>query len=99
MLPISSPPTIDPLSDELLTDSQVAKRLGVTPITVWRYRTKGRRKIQLPAIPYGHGYVTTEACIRWWFAELQQAGPQVRPQQRRRQLDPTLEAECEAAGI
>lgn len=95
------PPVIDPLSDELLSDSKVAKLLKVSPISIWRLRTKGKRGVKLPAIPYGRGAVTTREAIRWFFAELQRRDqePREHQQRRRRTVDPALIAECERAGI
>ena len=93
--------TIDPLSDDLIVgDAAIAKLLGVSPMTIWRYRTKGRRGIRLPNISWGRKPATTREAIRWWFAEIQRQDlSPIEYKIRRRQVDPALEAECEAAGI
>ena len=99
-MPIDPPPAIDPFDDELLTDAQVAKLLKISPLSVWRYRAKGRHGVRLPSIPYGSRHVTTREAIRWFYAELQRRQQQPREHQpRRRHIDPALEAECEAAGV
>lgn len=100
----TEPPIIDPLdSEQHLTYAQAAKLWPgrkVSPHTVWRCASKGKRGIKLPTIPTGRGCVTTREAIRWFFAELQRARHEANtPRPRRRQLDPALEAECEAAGI
>lgn len=94
-----SPPTIDPLDDDLLTFSQAAKLLSVSPPTVWRYATQGKRGVKLPTIPWGSKRVTTAACIRWWFAQLQARDAQADGPPSRRAVDARIDAECEAAGI
>lgn len=94
------PPTINPLVDDLLNDSQVAKLLKISPLSVWRYRSKGKRGVKLPSVPYGRGVVTTREAIQWFFAELQRIDREPREHhQRRRQLDEATIAECEALGI
>ena len=98
----SPPPAIDPFDTENhLSYAQAGKAMPepVSPTSVWRYATKGKRGIKLPTIPTKSGPVTTRAAIRWWFARLQLADQQPTSPRSRRQLDPELEAECEAAGI
>ncbi len=95
---MSTSPAIDPFQDDLLTDAQVGRLLGVSPLTVWRYRTKGKQSVKLPAVPFGRKYVTSPECVRWFVAQLQQA-EQPERQPGRRELDPELAAACEAAGI
>lgn len=97
----SSPPIIDIITDDLLTDSKVDKLLGVSPASVCRYRLKGRAGVRLPSTWYGRKKVTTRAAIDWWQAEVQRSIRQ-QPEtmrQRRRMLDPALERECEEAGV
>lgn len=94
----NTPPPIDPFKSDLLTDAQVGRLLGVSPFSVWRYRTKGKRGVKLPAVPFGRKYVTSPECVRWFVAQLQQA-EQPQRQPRRREIDPELAAACEAAGI
>lgn len=95
-------PIIDIVEDELLTDPQVGRLLGVSPASVCRYRLKGKSGVRLPWTWHGRKKVTTRACISWWQREVQliiQNGPVHQRQSRRRELDPGLVAECEAAGI
>ena len=96
----SPPPTINPIDDDVLTDAQAARLLGVSPLSIWRYRVKGKAGVKLPSVSWGRKRVTNRAAIDWWFAELQRAEQQpVAPRSRRQQLDPATEAACEAAGI
>ena len=97
-------PLIDPLDrDEHLTYAQAAKLWPggpVSPHTVWRAASKGKRGIKLPTIPAGKGSVTSRAAVRWFFAQIQQQTQEPAPaRSHRRQIDPALEAECQAAGI
>ncbi|MBX2851632.1 MAG: hypothetical protein KTR15_07805 [Phycisphaeraceae bacterium] len=96
-----SSPIIDPIEDELLTDAQVGRLLGVSPASVCRYRMKGKRGVKLPWTWCGRRRVTTRACLDWWHRELQRAAQDIESidNAQSRQLDPALEAECEAAGI
>lgn len=96
---LDTPPIINPLEDDLLTDSQVGKLLGVSPVTIWRYRTKGKRGVVLPSIPWGHGHVTTAEAVKWFFAQLQHRQVAEPGAPSRRAIDAAVEAECEAAGI
>lgn len=103
----SPPPVIDPIDDasELLPDAAVGKILKVSPTTIWRWRTKGRLGVRLPAIPHRRGYATTRAAVRWFYSEIQrrQQNADYSPTPRRRpgtkaERD-ALDAECAAAGI
>jgi len=99
----SESPLIDPLDrDEHLTYAQAAKLWpggAVSPHTVWRAASKGKGGIKLPTIPAGKGRVTSRDAIRWYFAQLQRRTEPDATRSTRRQLDPALEAECQAAGI
>lgn len=97
----NSPPIIDVIEDELLSDSQVGRLLGVSPASVCRYRMKGKHGVKLPWTWHGRKKVTTRTCIGWWQAKVQRA---IRSQDSpcrpsRRVLDPELAAECEELGI
>ncbi|MEO0514160.1 MAG: DUF1580 domain-containing protein [Planctomycetota bacterium] len=74
----STAPLIDPTDENLLSLAQAAKLICVdgrnpSPITVWRWATRGKRGVKLPAVPLGRGLVTTEAAMRWFSAKLQLA--------------------------
>jgi len=96
-----SPPVIDIIEDELLTDAQVGRLLAVSPASVCRYRLKGRCGVRLPWTWHGRRKVTTRPCIDWWLRAIQSAAQDRYAQglPNRRELDPTLESECEAAGV
>lgn len=94
-------PTIDLIEDDLLTDPQVGRLLGVSPASVCRYRMKGRCGVKLPWMWYGRRKVTNRAAIDWWQAAVQRA---IRNQDSpsrtsKRLLDPALARECEDAGV
>lgn len=99
------PPTINPLTDDLLPDSATAKRLGVSPVTVWRWRKKGRCGVRLPSVPYRSGWGTTAEAIAWFYREIQrrQQEGDYSPAPRKRPGTlaerEALDAECAAAGI
>lgn len=104
-IPSSSFPAIDPFDKQShLTYAQAAKiwpGRKVSPHTVWRCASKGKREIKLPTIDTPDGARTTREAIRWFFTELQRVKQQqsIESRPRRRQLDPAIIAECEAAGI
>lgn len=96
-------PLIDPLDrDEHLTYAQAGKLWPggpVSPHTVYRATTKGKRGVVLPTIPAGKTHVTTREAIRWYFAQVQRSNEPKPARSSRRELDPAIAAECEAAGI
>jgi hypothetical protein len=49
---VPSVPTTQPTGVEYLTPAQAAKRLGVSPRTLWRYQDAGR--VQPVLLPSGH---------------------------------------------
>lgn len=95
------PPVINIIDDDLLTDSKVARLLGVSPASVCRYRLKGRCGVRLPWTWHGRKKVTTRPCIDWWLREVQRAAQaryaEARPS--RREIDPALERECVENGV
>ena len=97
----SPPPIIDLIDDQLLSDPQVGRLLGVSPASVCRYRLKGRCGVRLPWTWHGRKKVTTRACIDWWQVQVQRAAQQAGSSTRRSRhgLDPAIAAQCEAAGI
>ena len=94
-----TPPIINVFKDDLLYDDDIARTLGVTRPTVWRYRKIGKDGVKLPYVTYGRRNATTRKCIQWWFEQLQRVEQSPRTIKKRAQVDPALEAECEAAGI
>jgi hypothetical protein len=68
---------IDPLSDELMSLSQAARRLPrlrngrpVSPSTVWRWASRGLRGVRLEIIRIGGVACTSAAALRDFFATL-----------------------------
>lgn len=64
-------PIIDPLSDELLADSEVCELLDITRVTLWRYRHEGKRGVRMPYLPLGKRNVTTRAAVQWFYEQVQ----------------------------
>jgi hypothetical protein len=65
------PPLIDLIEDELLTDRQTGRLLGVSPASVCRYRMRGRCGVKLPWTWRGRNKVTTRSCLDRWQAAVQ----------------------------
>lgn len=77
------PPSIDPLSPNLLTTQEVSDLLvslghRAQPSTVWRWIVTGRAGVKLPALYLANGYRTSRECVSWWLRavsdELQASG-------------------------
>ena len=102
------PPTINPFEDELIPLSAAARLIRtsgktLSPTTLWRWVTKGKQGVHLPATPVGHSLYTTEEAMRWFFAELQRLQCQARVGEavsRAPEEDLALiEKRCRASGI
>jgi hypothetical protein len=96
---------IDPLSEELLTFSQAAKRLPklrsgrpVAPSTFWRWATAGLRGARLETVKVGGATCTSADALKRFFAKLN-GQPTRAPAARKPGQDEAVERQLAARGI
>ncbi|MEM1109811.1 MAG: hypothetical protein AAGH99_14085 [Planctomycetota bacterium] len=70
------PAPIISLDDDLIGQSAIGRRYGVSPASVSRHMTQGvsigGQRLKLPSIRIAGRRYTTEASLQWWFTAQQQ---------------------------
>jgi hypothetical protein len=79
---------IDPLTDDLIPLRDVPSILKtpkkLNPVTVWRWRLRGRKGVRLETVLIGQNYYTTAAALRAFLAASSGNTPPAAPTRKAR---------------
>jgi hypothetical protein len=99
MVPVSLP--VPPARDHVPLP-QLAREVGVSPVSTWRWALRGICGIQLPTWCIGHRRVTTRAAYSEWVAQVTAArnGQAItRPARQRESAIDRAERETDRMGV